>query len=54
MSGTVEAIGGGLEGKPKQSRVLRIASGGSMAARILMRPPQRGHSKTSIEKERFS
>jgi hypothetical protein len=36
--------------KPRTTiRILRIASGGWIAARIRMRPPQRGHAKTSIE-----
>ena len=38
-------IGGAREGMPRQSRILRIASGGLVAARILMRPEQLGHSK---------
>src|SRR5438034_8522305 len=38
-------IGGAREGMPRQSRILRIASGGLIAARILMRPEQLGHSK---------
>jgi hypothetical protein len=44
------ATGGGLEGRPGQSRILRMASGGWIAQRILMRPPQRVHSKTSTAK----
>ena len=31
MSVTAAAIGGGLEGRPGQSRILRIASGGYVA-----------------------
>ena len=51
-SGIARAIGGGREGRPRQSSILRMASGGWIAARILMRPPHRGHSKTSIERTR--
>ena len=47
------ATGGGLEGRPRQSRILRMASGGWIAQRILMRPPQRVHSKTSTAKILF-
>ena len=46
-------MGGGLEGRPRQSRIFRIASGGWIALITLMRPPQRGHSRTSIENTRF-
>ncbi len=46
------AIGGAREGMPRQSRIFRIASGGLIAARILMRPEQLGHSRTSTEKTR--
>jgi hypothetical protein len=53
MSVTAAAIGGGLEGRPRQSRILRIASGGWIAARILMRAPHRAHAKTGTEKTRL-
>ncbi len=45
-----EAIGGGLDGSPRQPSIFRIASGGWIAAMILGRPPQRGQSKTSTQK----
>ena len=35
-------IGGAREGMPRQSRIFRIASGGLIAARILMRPASVG------------
>ena len=44
------ATGGGREGRPRQSRILRAAAGSSIAARIRIRPPQRGHSSTSTAK----
>ena len=43
------AIGGAREGMPRQSRIFRIASGGLIAARILMGPEHLGHSRTSTE-----
>jgi hypothetical protein len=49
IPGSGDAIGGGRDGRPRQSRIFRIASGGWIAASILMRALQRGHSKTSIE-----
>jgi len=36
------ASGGGREGRPRQSRILRATDGSSIAARIRIRPPQRG------------
>jgi integrase/recombinase XerD len=33
-------IGGGLDGMPRQSRIFSMASGGCMAQRILILPPQ--------------
>src|SRR5439155_1073833 len=48
------ASGGGREGRPRQSRILRATAGSSIAARIRIRPRQRGHSSTSTAKERFS
>jgi len=50
MSVTAAAIGGGLEGRPRQSRILRIASGGWIAARILVRAPHRGMPKRPPKK----
>ena len=44
------ATGGGREGRPRQSRILRATAGSSIAARIRIRPPQRGHSSTSTAK----
>src|SRR5438046_8701105 len=43
------AIGGAREGMPRQSRILRIASGGRIAVTMRSRPPQLAHSRTSIE-----
>jgi len=36
-----------------ESRILGIASGGQIAARILICPPHRGHSKKSIENDEY-
>ena len=44
------ATGGGREGRPRQSRILRATEGSSIAPRIRIRPPQRGHSSTSTAK----
>src|SRR5438552_18656520 len=44
------ASGGGREGRPRQSRIMRARDGSSIAARIRIRPPQRGHSSTSTAK----
>jgi hypothetical protein len=41
------AMGGFLVGRPRQAKILWIASGVSMAASILIRPPQRGQARTS-------
>jgi len=49
-SATASAIGGALDGRPRQSSILRIASGGFIAAMIRIRAPQHGHSRTSTEK----
>jgi hypothetical protein len=38
---TAEEIGEGLDGKPRQSRIFFIASGGLIAHKIRIRPPQR-------------
>jgi len=38
---------GAREGRPRHSSIARIASGAWMAARIRIRPRQRGHSTTS-------
>jgi len=43
-------MGGAREGNPRHSRIARIAAGEWMAATILMRPRQRGHSSTSMAK----
>jgi four helix bundle protein len=45
--GNAAAMGGGREGRPRQSRIFRIVSGGWIAYTILIRPKQLGHSKTS-------
>ena len=47
-------IGGARVGKPRHSRIPRMASGEWMAARILMRPRQRWHSRTSTSQDQFS
>ena len=46
-------IGGARVGKPRHSRIPRMASGEWMAAMILMRPRQRWHSRTSTSHTRF-
>jgi len=48
------ATGGGREGRPRQSRILRATAGSSIAARIRIRPPQRGHSSTTHPRRKFS
>ncbi|MDP6108154.1 MAG: hypothetical protein QGI33_06950, partial [Candidatus Brocadiia bacterium] len=48
------AIGGGRAGKPTPSRSERIETGSVNAATIRMRPPQSGHSETSMSKEHVS
>ena len=53
MSGTAEAIGGGLEGRPRHPRIFLIASEEWIAANILIRPPQDSHFKTSNSKTLF-
>jgi len=45
-------MGGFLAESPRQERILWIASGGLIAQSILMRAPQWGQLKTSIEKTR--
>ena len=47
ISCTAGKTGGGLEGRPRQSIIFRIASGGFTAQRIRIRPPHSGHFKTS-------
>jgi hypothetical protein len=42
--------GGARHGRPRCSRMARIAPGVWIAARILIRPPQRGHSRASTAK----
>jgi hypothetical protein len=46
-SGIAGAMGGFLAGRPRHARIFWIASGGLMAQRILIRPPQRGQARTS-------
>ena len=46
-------IGGARVGKPRHSRIPRMASREWMAAMILMRPRQRWHSRTSTSHARF-
>ena len=48
------ATGGGREGRPRQSRILRATQGSSIAASIRIRPPQRGHSSTTHPRRKFS
>ena len=45
--------GGTLEGRPRHSKIALIASGVLMAAKILIRAPQRSHLRTSISHTRF-
>lgn len=49
--GAAAEMGGAREGRSRQSKILRIASGDWMAARIRSGPPHREHSSTSIWKE---
>ena len=51
-SDTAGAMGGALVGRPRQVKILWIASGESMAASILIRPPQRGQERTSTSNTR--
>jgi len=44
-SETAGATGGAFEGRPRHSRILVVPSGGRIAARIFMRPPQRSTLK---------
>ncbi len=46
--------GGARELRPRQSRMARITSGWSMAAKIRIRPPQRSHRKASMANTRRS
>jgi hypothetical protein len=46
-------IGGGFDGNPRHSKIFLIASGGLMAQRIRIRPPQALQFKTSNPKTRF-
>src|SRR5215470_7405897 len=39
-----QATGGGRDGRPRESRILRVTTGSSMAARMRIREWQRGHS----------
>ena len=43
------ATGGGREGRPRESRIFRATTGSSMAARMRICEPQRGHSKASSD-----
>ena len=47
-------IGGALEGSPRHFKIAWIASGEFMAAKILMRPEQRSHFRTSTSNTRFN
>jgi len=47
------AIGGGRLGNPRQSRIIRLASGGLTAQRIRFVFPRRAHFKASTAKTRF-
>ena len=53
-SGRAGAVGGARDGRPRHSRMARVATGGWIAARIRMRPPQSGHSRTSTANTRRS
>ena len=46
------ATGGARLGRPIQSRIFRVLTGGWISARIRSRPLQSGHFKTSISKTR--
>jgi hypothetical protein len=46
-------IGGGLDGNPRQSSTFFIASGGFLAHKILIGPPQESHFRPSNPKTRF-
>jgi len=51
-SGRAAAAGGAREGSARHSRIACVVSGGWIAARIRVRLPQRGHSRTSTAKTR--
>ena len=48
------ARGGGREGSPRCSRILRVVSGGRIVAKMQSRPPHKWQAKTSAAKEQFS
>src|SRR5205809_6721083 len=48
------ARGGGREGSPRCSRILRVLSGGRIVAKMQSRPPHKWQAKTSAAKEQFS
>lgn len=52
-SGRAAKVGGGRDGRPRQSRMARVVSGGWMAARMCSGPPQAGHSRMSMVKTRL-
>src|SRR5205809_6131771 len=47
------ARGGGREGSPRCSRILRVVSGGRIVAKMQSRPPHKWQAKTSAAKEQF-
>src|SRR6266481_2425801 len=47
------ATGGGREGSPRWSRILRVVSGGRIVAKMRSLPPQRAQAKTSAANTRF-
>jgi hypothetical protein len=52
MYGGVNLLG--HDGNPRQSRIFLIAPGGLMPHKILIRPPQESHFKTSSPNNSFS
>ena len=49
-SGRAGAIGGAREGRPRHCKMAKVASSGWIAARIRIRPPPSGHSRTSTRR----
>src|SRR5437667_11906577 len=47
------ARGGGREGSPRCSRILRVVSGGRIVAKMQSRPPHKWQAKTSAANTRF-
>jgi len=47
FAGTAGAMDGAIAGRPRQFKILWIASGESMAATILIRPLRRGQARKS-------